>query len=189
MVSEAKNSHYGNEVEKQQNPAPPKPTITLKNLSSITFSQNVSIHKTQHQKKEDEEKTIQELTHRPTEPYTPAQFKQKWHEYKKLLIEKGETSLASAFEIIPEIIEDKILVVIENKALEDEIQETKTEILDFLRKELQNYNLCLDTKINIDQKARKAYTPMEKFIKMSEKNPHVIALVKTFDMDISYPKD
>ena len=80
-------------------------------------------------------------------------------------------------------------MIIENKALEDEIQETKTEILDFLRKELQNYNLSIDTKINIDQKARKAYTPMEKFAKMSKKNHHLIALVKTFDMDISYPKD
>ncbi len=195
LVNESQSSHYGNEVEKQ--PTPPdspdnyrdqKSTITLKNLSSVNFSQNISIHKTAHQKKE-EEVAIQELSSRPTEPFTTEQFKQKWSAYKHLLIEKGETSLASAFENMPELIDEKIIITINNKALEDEIIETKTDILDFLRKELKNYNLCLETKINIDQRARKAYTPMEKFVKMSEKNPHLITLVKTFDMDISYPKD
>ena len=195
LVNESQSSHYGNEVEKQ--PTPPdspdnyrdqKSTITLKNLSSVNFSQNISIHKTAHKKK-GEEITIQELSNRPTEPFTTEQFKQKWSAYKHLLIEKGETSLASAFENMPELIDEKIIITINNKALEDEIIETKTDILDFLRKELKNYNLSLETKINIDQKARKAYTPMEKFAKMSEKNPHLITLVKTFDMDISYPKD
>ncbi|MBI2280653.1 MAG: DNA polymerase III subunit gamma/tau [Bacteroidetes bacterium] len=195
LVNEAQSSHYGNEVEKQ--PTPPdspdsyrdqKSTITLKNLSSVNFSQNISIHKTAHQKK-GEEVAIQELSNRPTEPFTIELFKQKWSAYKHLLIEKGETSLASAFENMPELIDEKIIVTINNKALEDEIIETKTDILDFLRKELKNYNLSLETKINIDQKTRKAYTPMEKFVKMSEKNPHLITLVKTFDMDISYPKD
>lgn len=193
LVNEAKSSHYGNEVEKQPLPSSlptqgQKSTITLKNLSSVNFSQNISIHKTAHQKKE-EEIAIQELSNRPTEPFNAEQFKQKWSAYKHLLIEKGETSLASAFENMPELIDEKIIITINNKALEDEIIETKTDILDFLRKELKNYNLSLETKINIDQKARKAYTPMEKFVKMSEKNPHLITLVKTFDMDISYPKD
>lgn len=88
---------------------------------------------------------------------------------------------------MPEINEETITVVVENKALEDDIIETKTDILDFLRKELNNYNLNLTTRINTDLKARRAYTPMEKFAKMSEKNPHLITLVKTFDMDINYP--
>jgi len=105
-----------------------------------------------------------------------------------LLIEKGSTSLASAFENLPEIVGEKITMTVENKALEDDINETKTDILDFLRKALNNYNLNLEVKINADLKARKAYTPMEKFAKMSEKNPHLITLVKTFDMDINYPK-
>lgn len=193
LVNEAKSTHYDNEVEKQPKPSSlptqgQKSTITLKNLSLVNFSQNISIHKTAHQKKE-EEVTIQELSNRPTEHFSTEQFKQKWSAYKHLLIEKGETSLASAFENMPELIDEKIIITINNKALEDEIIETKTDILDFLRKELKNYNLSLETKININQKARKAYTPMEKFTKMSEKNPHLITLVKTFDMDISYPKD
>lgn len=114
-------------------------------------------------------------------------FQKKWFAYKHLLIENGSTSLASAFESLPEINGENITIKVENKALEDDINETKTDILDFLRKELNNYNLNLTTKINIDLKARKAYTPMEKFAKMSEKNPHLIALVKAFDMDINYP--
>lgn len=156
-------------------------------MSSVSFSQNISIHKTLNQTKKEEEIAIQDLSNRPTEEFTMEVFQQKWLAYKNLLIENGSTSLASAFENLPEIAGDKIIITVENKALEDDIIETKTDILDFLRKGLSNYNLSLEVKINADLKTRKAYTPMEKFAKMSEKNPHLITLVKTFDMDINYP--
>ncbi|MGE0562707.1 MAG: DNA polymerase III subunit gamma/tau [Flavobacteriales bacterium] len=188
LVSEANQNSYNNEVEKPTTTEAPKPTITLKNLSSISFSQNISIHKSVNQTRQEEEIAIQELTNRPTENFTIEDFQKKWFAYKHLLIEKGSTSLASAFENLPEIVGEKITLTVENKALEDDINETKTDILDFLRKALNNYNLNLEVKINADLKARKAYTPMEKFAKMSEKNPHLITLVKTFDMDINYPK-
>jgi hypothetical protein len=36
---------------------------------------------------------------------------------------------------------------------------------------------------------KKAYTPQEKFMKMSEKNPALINLAKAFEAEIGYPLD
>lgn len=189
MVNEAQKNSYSNEVEKkiETKNEEPKPTVSLKGFSSVQFSQSISIHKTTTQKKEEEDILIQDSSNRPMESFTEAQFREKWLNYKNQLLENGLSSLASAFENLPEIEGDVILMTVENKALEDDVTDNKTEILDFLRKELRNYNLSLTTKINADLRQKKAYTPMEKFAKMSEKNPHLITLVKTFDMDINYP--
>lgn len=189
LVNEVKNNDYTNEVEKkiEQKVEEPKPTVSLKGFSSVQFSQSISIHKTTTQKKEEEDILTQDTSNRPTEPFTENQFRIKWFEYKNQLLENGLSSLASAFENLPEIDGEIINMTVENKALEDDVTDNKTEILDFLRKELRNYNLSLTTKINADLRQKKAYTPMEKFAKMSEKNPHLITLVKTFDMDINYP--
>lgn len=189
LVNEVQNNNYTNEVEKKIEPKveEQKPTVSLKGFSSVQFSQSISIHKTTTQKKEEEDVLTQDSSNRPTEPFTEAQFREKWFIYKNQLLANGLSSLASAFENLPEIDGETINMTVENKALEDDVNENKTEILDFLRKELRNYNLSLTTKINADLRQKKAYTPMEKFAKMSEKNPHLITLVKTFDMDINYP--
>lgn len=189
LVNEAKSNNFTTEVEKKTEPKieDSKPIVSLKGFSSINFSQSISIHKTTSQQKQEEKILIQDSSNRPTESFTEAQFREKWFVYKNQLLEKGLPSLASAFENLPEIEGDVIHMTVENKALEDDVNESKTEILDFLRKELRNYKLSLTTKINADIRQKKAYTPMEKFAKMSEKNPHLITLVKTFDMDINYP--
>ncbi|MCC7332301.1 MAG: hypothetical protein IT232_06815 [Flavobacteriales bacterium] len=96
--------------------------------------------------------------------------------------------MAFAFQKFPEIEGSTLIMSIENKTLEKEVLESKQQILDFLRRELKNYSLNLITKINTSTDSKKAYTPSEKFIKMSEKNPNLKLLAETFQMDIGYPK-
>lgn len=95
--------------------------------------------------------------------------------------------MANIFEETPEVNNNEIHLTLENKALSEEFNAHKTEVLDFLRKELNNYDINITTSINKDLTAKKAYTPQEKFMKMSEKNPHVIQLAKMLDGDIGYP--
>lgn len=44
----------------------------------------------------------------------------------------------------------------------------------------------METKVNKDIKLKKAYTPQEKFVKMSEENPLLKQLVQKLDMDVGY---
>lgn len=165
------------------------PPISLKANTKIAFSESISIKKTVESVQNGLDQSADNYTPKPTQPFTETDFEKKWNEYKHQLLQAGKSSLASIFEVIPEINNEEINITLENKALDDEFNAHKSEVLDFLRLELHNYNISITTKINKDIKTKKAYTPHEKFAKMSEKNPHLMTLAKTFNADIGYPID
>lgn len=165
-----------------------KPSLSLKSTSGLAFSDSISIKKT-IQPEKTSTATNQDISIKPTESFTTDEFSRKWTAYKKLLLNEGKSSLASIFEELPLIEESNITITLENKALDEEFNSQKTELLDFLRKELKNYNISIETTVNKDVKIKKAYTPQEKFMKMSEKNPALINLAKAFDAEVGYPID
>lgn len=182
------------EVETQivEEPKTAKPTESsskpqLKNVGGLNFASSISINKSNDSSIEDK-KEAQEISleNRPTEQYTQEQFEKKWKKFKSILEKNNRTNLASVFQYIPKIENDVIQLLVENKALEDEFKAQQTDFLEFIRHELNNFNINIKTEINKDTKTKKAYTPQEKFVKMSEKNPHLKTLVKTLDMDIGY---
>ena len=148
--------------------------------NSISINKEVITKKNNNGPAKDQEQKKQ------FEPFTNDQFKEKWHAYKLTLKEKGKASLVTVFEETPNIEDNTIQLFIENKALEDEFNYHKSDFLDFIRKELKNYAIQVETQINKDFKTKKAYTPQEKFAKMSKKNPSLVTLKQKLDMDIGY---
>lgn len=165
-----------------------KATLSLKNTSNLSFSDSISIKKAEQTDKANDVAN-QDLAPKSSDCFTANEFSKKWNQYKKILLANGKSSLASIFEELPLIENNDITVTLENKALDDEFNAQKSEFLDFIRKELNNYSISVNTIINKDVKIKKAYTPQEKFLKMSEKNPALINLAKTFDAEIGYPLD
>lgn len=94
--------------------------------------------------------------------------------------------IASAFENTPEIEGTLIKVIVENKAIVDEFTAQKPDILDFFRATLNNYSIDFELSINKDKANKKAFTPEEKFEKMSEKNPVLKLLRDKLDLEIGY---
>ncbi len=90
------------------------------------------------------------------------------------------------FEDVPEVIDDIIKLTFGNKALEDEFKAQQSDFLEFVRTELSNFSIQITTDINKEVSNQKAYTPEEKFVKMSEKNPALKKLVVKLDMDVGY---
>ena len=158
---------------------------TLKRSSTRSFSNSISINPAT-QKKETLEAEEIDIRNRPKKEFTPEEFASTLKNYKAILKEKGKDSLASIFEVIPEVKENLIYLLIENKALSDEFESQKSDFLDYIRKELSNYDIEVKSSINKDFKTKKAYTPQEKFVKMSENNPHLKELVKSLNMDVGY---
>ena len=169
------------------NEAPSNPKPAIKNLVGLNFASTISINKSNETSLEDKKDTQEiNIENRPTEQYTIQQFEEKWKKFKSILEQNNKTNLASVFQYIPKVENDVIQLLVENKALEDEFKAQQTDFLEFIRHELNNFNINIKTKINKDTKTKKAYTPQEKFEKMSEKNPHLKTLVQTLDMDIGY---
>ena len=65
-----------------------------------------------------------------------------------------------------------------------EVERQQYDLLAYVRKKLNNYKISLDIKVNEELEKQYAYTPMEKYEKLKEKNPNIDLLRKTFDLDI-----
>jgi DNA polymerase-3 subunit gamma/tau len=164
-----------------------KPTgpAKLKRSSSGSLSGSISIIPTLKTKEEIKVEK-EEVSYRPTAAFTPEKYSEVLKGFRTLLKEKGKDSLASIFDAVPVLKENTIHLLIENKALEDDFLANKSDFITYVRKELANYNIQVETEINKDTKLKKAYTPQEKFVKMSDNNPHLNELVKKLDMDVGY---
>jgi len=171
----------------QKETAADKPTgpPKLKRSRSGSFSGSISINPTLKTKEEIKEEK-EEVSYRPTEAFTAEKYAEVLNNFKNQLKEKGKDSLSSIFDVLPVLKKETIHLLIENKALEDEFLSNKSDFLTYARKELANYNIQVATEINKDSKLKKAYTPQEKFVKMSDANPYLNELVKKLDMDVGY---
>lgn len=161
----------------------------LVNIKNIVLSNSVSINSKTF-KEEQEKKSIAEkdtdLSKRPTDNYSIEQFNKKWDLYKDKLLKKGKVSLVTVFEYIPPVNNDTIELLVENKALEEEFNHNKADFIEYIRTELNNFNIQVTTQINKEFKTKKAYTPQEKYEKMLEKNPSLELLKRKLDMDVGY---
>jgi len=162
---------------------PGKPT--LKRSTTRSFSNSISINPS-IQKKEASKVVEVDVRNRPKESFTTEEFENSLMSYKAILKESGKDSLASIFDANPELNGTVIHLRIENKALSDTFDANKAHFLDFIRKDLSNYDVDVKLSINKSIKTKKAYTPQEKFIKMCDNNPQLKELVKTLNMDIGY---
>lgn len=153
-------------------------------LGSFQLSGTISI-KEQLADKENSGKK-EDTSEKPTVPFTEEAFLAQWKIYKDKLLADGQIMFASAFENAPEIEGTLIKVIVENKAIVDEFTAQKPDILDFFRATLNNYNIDFELTINKDKANKKAFTPEEKFEKMSEKNPVLKILRDRLDLEVGY---
>ena len=139
------------------------------------------------------EKTTQEIEH---EAYTSEartkfsedDFKASWTKLaKNIKSEQAEGSsivYAAMINHEPIIKENfKVELPVDNKSQLEEMNLKRTDLHDFLRKDLKNGGLELNFHIQKSKKLKKAYTDEEKFNQLAEKNPHLLTLKKKLDLD------
>ncbi len=122
------------------------------------------------------------------EDFKEEQLLQKWEALiQKIKEEAKEGSsivLAAMNSRKPILQEDyKIELLVDNKSQLEEMKLARTDIHEFLRKQLRNGAIELLFKVNKEEKLRKAYTDEEKFAKMAEKNPLLHKLRSELDLD------
>ncbi len=167
---------------------PKTPTIEekkvthIQQLDSFQLSGTISIKEQLADNKNSGKK--EDSSEKPTTPFTEEAFLAQWKIYKNKLLADGQIMFASAFENAPD--GALIKVIVENKAIVDEFTTQKPDILDFFRATLNNYSIDFELSINKDKANKKAFTPEEKFEKMSGKNPILKLLRDRLDLEIGY---
>ncbi len=121
----------------------------------------------------------------PKENFTEKQLIKYWNLFIKKLQEEGKHNLASILSIDkPKVKGTSIHLEFPNSTNKVEVERQQFELLSFLRKSLNNFDINLSISVNEEKEKQYAYTSKEKYQKLKEKNPNIESLRKTFDLDI-----
>ena len=121
----------------------------------------------------------------PTEDFTPETFLKAWQTYISSLNTNGEKIMVSILEMSkPDLKGTEIHVAFPNESLKIELERAQYPLMEHLRKTLRNFNLSLHVHVNEEIAKQYAFSPMEKYEKLKEKNPNIEILRKTFGLDL-----
>ena len=154
---------------------------------SISISQFVNPAKDQ-KKTTDENKELAAVSEATVNYFSDADLQTAWSNYARPMQSSGKMNLYSTLTSRKPILKEsgQIELVVENKVQEELMNEEKTDLLGFLRKELKNYGIQLVITLNKLEGEKKIYTSQDKYKRMAEKNPAITKLKQQFDLDIDF---
>ncbi|MFG6687851.1 DNA polymerase III subunit gamma/tau [Mariniflexile sp. HNIBRBA6329] len=121
----------------------------------------------------------------PKEPFTEAELIKAWNEFIEILQNEGKHNLASILSIdTPKVKGTEIHLEYPNATNKVELERNQYDLMLYIRKTLNNFDISLSITVNEELEKQYAYTTLEKFEKLKEKNPNIDTLRKTFDLDI-----
>ncbi|MEL0642751.1 DNA polymerase III subunit gamma/tau [Olleya sp. Ti.3.14] len=188
-VSQQNNTKVNPELQKQAEPT--KPKIVLENgiASSKKRTSGLSL-KSIRAKKEHQIKQLDVVVDEenlPREPFNQDELTEVWNAFVHQIEKEGKFNLASILSIDkPTLAEDgfSIKLTFPNATNKVEVERQSFDLMSYLRKNLKNYDIALDITVNEELDTKYAYTPIEKYEKLKEKNPNLELLRKTFDLDV-----
>ena len=111
-----------------------------------------------------------------------------WNEMKVYFSENKKTNLVLALDVEDPVLQEdyKIEITLSNTSQVELVQDEKMNILDFLRKKMNNDFIDLNFKVNEINKEDIPYTNSDKFKKMYEKNKNLEILGQKLGLDPDY---
>lgn len=173
----------------QPKPAPPASSGTIIKKEGTLSIANLANQKTEpeDEKKKPEPLASTQQASGPSNAFSQANLEKAWSEFATSIEKESVNLYVTLTSRTPEL-KDNFLVVflVDNAIQADDIQERKRELLGFLRKELNNASINLEVEISETVIEKRAYTPVEKFQKLTEKNPAMHSLKQKLDLDFNY---
>lgn len=121
----------------------------------------------------------------PTDAFTEDDFLKAWVFFIDNLEAKKEFNMASILSLdTPKLNGAIINLTFPNETNKIELERESFDILNYLRKTLNNYSITFNITVNEVLQKKYAYTPQEKYEKMKEKNPNLELLRSIFDLDV-----
>ncbi|WP_026896780.1 DNA polymerase III subunit gamma/tau [Daejeonella oryzae] len=118
--------------------------------------------------------------------FTEASMLKLWNEYAERIKKANKINIFTLMTShAPVLLENhQIEVTIENKIQENLLSHEKIDLLNFLRVELQNFEIDISTRLIEQTDKKRLYTSSEKYEHMIEKNPKLEELRKRFNLNI-----
>jgi DNA polymerase III subunit gamma/tau len=168
----------------------PRPDAPARPFSSPVKSVSISDLLNEPQKSKAGEPTVSEppAIAPSSKAFTEEALLAAWTRYAEQMLAAGKKNLHSTLmKRRPELQGTTVLLRIDNKVQEDELALEKTDLLGYIRQQLENSGIQLQVVLIQEQKTPDiAYTDADKFKKMAEKNPNLNELRKNLGLDFDY---
>jgi DNA polymerase-3 subunit gamma/tau len=175
------------EVPQPQKVEEPKPKLSKPILKSAQRRSSSLSLKSIHEKKVEKKSVAEEnFDNHPKDVFTEVKLQATWKEYVALLLTQGERSMASIVATDTPKLEKNFVVsfTVPNKLMQDQFRKGRPKLLNCLREHLNNSGVSINAILNETVEKKFAYTPLEKFNKLKEKNPLLEKLRQTFELDM-----
>ncbi len=121
----------------------------------------------------------------PTDPFKEETLIAVWKEYTAQVQKEGKHILFSHLTMGEPRVEGELIhLIFPNNTIKLEVEREQGDLLGFIKKKLNNYNIDLSIEVNEEVAKKYAYTTREKFDKLNQKNPLLDKLRQTFDLDL-----
>ncbi len=128
---------------------------------------------------------IKEETHLPTEDFNETDMLLYWNKYAQRLGDKGYKIMESLLLINdPKLNGTTITLELPNQGSKIDFESEKNGLLGYLKGHLHNHNITIEVIVNESVTTKKAFTPQEKYNRLTEINSNLDILRKTFELDI-----
>ncbi|WP_298239396.1 DNA polymerase III subunit gamma/tau [uncultured Algibacter sp.] len=162
---------------------PPKIILNREKKSPSALSLSSIRAKKEHQIKQME--VVIDEENLPSDPFTENELIEVWNKYTDELKDSGKHNLASILSIDkPKVKETTIYLEFPNETNKVELERQQYNLLSFVRKSLNNFDINLSISVNEVLEKKYAYTAEDKYHKLKEKNPNIELLKKTFNLDV-----
>jgi len=121
----------------------------------------------------------------PKETFTLEKLMEYWTFTSEKFFKTGRMLMSSTMNMATPVIEGSLIKIeLPNEGSKISFEENKYDLVNFLRKKLNNYDLEIHIEVNESIKIKKAFTIEDKYNLLKEKNPDIDILFKTFDLDL-----
>ena len=185
-------------VEEEHETAPPiqeietqKPEIKIpSNSTSLIAASSIipNLNELDSSISREEEQKPSYISGDSRQEYTADTFLKVWTAYANKSKQYGKINLFTIMTSAqPTLLEAfKVELVLESKLQETQLHAEKIDLLNFIRIELQNYGIELETRIAEQSTKKILYTSSDKYKHMAEKNPTLEDFKKLFNLDLDY---
>ncbi|MFK5890543.1 MAG: DNA polymerase III subunit gamma/tau [Flavobacteriaceae bacterium] len=159
-----------------------KPTLNIKSRRPSALSL-----KSLNQKEKIKEKDVSKESNEnlPQDIFTSETFLKTWHSYLAYLERTGEKLMLSILKAEkPKVNGSSIELVFPNKVMEASFNKGKSNLIKYLRQELNNFKIDIKVIVNESVTKEYIYTSQEKYQALKKKNPNLELLKKTFKLDL-----
>ncbi len=175
-------------VELVSKPVVPASGVVIKKQGTVSISgiksQNLP---SEEEKKKSEQSGVAEEETGPVNQFSQESLEKAWNDFAKKLEQDCMNLYVTLTSRTPVLKENFVVdFLVDNIIQSENINEQKRDLLAYLRKELNNFKISLEIHISETVIEKKAYTPIEKYQKLLEKNPELQTLKQKLDLDFNY---